>query len=138
MIGIGFGAAAPERFRDHALSLAEKWTPIIDAHRSGHLDLSTLSEPDRAIWQKGTIEPTVAQLRAIVEWPDVEPRDLRCPTLWMVGTRNETAMQSVEAYSGLLHGTPVTLQLAPGLTHEDELTQVDTMLPRLRAFTEAV
>jgi hypothetical protein len=108
---------------------------VIKAHRSGTLNLADLSEQDRARWQSGTIPLTIAQLSAIVDWPPVEPADLRCPTLWVVGSANENAMPSVSAYRDQLADTTVALHVLPGLTHEDELTRVDEVLPRTVAFT---
>ena len=135
MIGVGFGAAAPPSFKDYALSLQVKWTPIIQAAKSGTLSLDSLSAQDRVIWQTGSIPFTVDLLGAIVTWPPVEPEDLRCPALWLVGTANENAMSSVHEYRERLGGTKAVLQLLPGLTHADELTKIEQVLPVMRKFT---
>jgi pimeloyl-ACP methyl ester carboxylesterase len=137
MIGVGFGAAAPPPFKDYALSLQAKWTPVIQAAKAGTLALDSLSSQDRAMWQTGSIPFTVDLLGAIVGWPPVEPADLNCPTLWLVGTANDNAMSSVNEYRGRLRGTNVVLQLLPGLTHADELTRIDDVLPAMRRFTES-
>jgi pimeloyl-ACP methyl ester carboxylesterase len=134
MIGISFGAAAPNAFRDYALGLVAKWTPIIEAHRNGTLNLHGLNDQDRARWQTGMIPSTVAQLAAILKWPPVEPAEMRCPTLWLVGSANEQAMPGVTEYRHRLRGTQVILRVLPGLTHADELTSVDDVLPPLLAF----
>jgi pimeloyl-ACP methyl ester carboxylesterase len=137
IVGIGFGAAAPPPFKDYALSLRAKWTPVIQAARDGTLPLDSLSAQDRAIWQAGGIPVTIDLLGAIVQWPPVEPKDLRCPTLWLVGTANDNAMASVKEYGDRLEGTKVVLQLLPGLTHADELTKVEDVLPAIRKFLQA-
>src|SRR5579864_5965314 len=135
MIGIPFGAAAPGAFREYALGLKAKWTPVIEAHRAGTLDVNALSEADRASWQRGIVESTVAQLSALCDWPDLEPGDLRCPTLWVVGTANDIAIASVKNYQQRLIGTTVTLHLLAGLTHEDELARIEDVLAPMRDFT---
>jgi pimeloyl-ACP methyl ester carboxylesterase len=137
IVGIPFGAAAPHPFRSYALGLRAKWTPIIEAARLGTLDLDTLAAPERARWQTGTIPLIIAQLSAMMEWPPVEPDDLRCPTLWVVGGDDQTAMPSVDGYREQLAGTKVVLQLLQGLTHGDELAKIDVVLPPLLAFTAA-
>lgn len=71
----------------------------------------------------------------MLDWPPVEPNDLRCRTLWLVGSANDGAMESVRLYKGRLTGTPVTLEIVPALTHQDELVKVDQVLPRLEQFT---
>jgi pimeloyl-ACP methyl ester carboxylesterase len=135
MIGVSFGAAAPGSFRNYVLGLVEKWTPIIAAHRAGTLDLAGMSDEDRARWLAGTIPATIAQLTAILKWPSVEPSDMRCPTLWVVGSANDQAMPGVSEYRERLLGTRVILRLLPGLTHAAELTSIDEVLRPLLAFT---
>jgi pimeloyl-ACP methyl ester carboxylesterase len=135
ILGIPFGAAAPGPFREYALSLRTKWTPVIKADRAGRLDLTSLSEQDRALWQAGNVPLTVAQLSAILDWPPVEPADLRCSTLWLVGEANEHAMPSVHEYRDRLARTTVVLQIVPGLDHAGELTNVERVLAPLVAFT---
>jgi hypothetical protein len=85
--------------------------------------------------QTGSISLTVAQLSAIADWSPVEPADLRCPTLWVVGSGNETAMSNVQEYQERLRGTKVALHVLPGLTHAEELTRIDDVLPPMLEFT---
>jgi pimeloyl-ACP methyl ester carboxylesterase len=134
-MGVGFGAAAPGKFRDYAVDLRAKWKPVIEADRAGTLDVRSLSDQEQAMWQKGYIPLTVAQLSAIVDWPPVEPADLRCPTLWVVGSANENAMPNVDEYQERLKGTNVALLVLPGLTHAEELTRIDDVLPPMLEFT---
>jgi len=139
IVGIPFGPAAAPPFREFILGLRTKWTPIVEADRAGTLDLTSLSAEHRALWQTGTplgtIPVTLAWLSAMLDWPAVEPADLRCSTMWLVGTDNENAMPSVKEYSEQLGRTKVVLQLVPGLTHEEELTNVDNVFPRMLKFT---
>jgi pimeloyl-ACP methyl ester carboxylesterase len=136
IMGIPFGAAdEPAQFRQFILGLQTKWTPVIEADRAGTLDAHALSTQDRSMWQTGTIPLTLASLGAILNWPRIEPDDLRCPTLWLVGTANQGAMPSVEKYRERLASTKVILHLMPGLTHEDELKSIEDVLPPMRDFT---
>jgi pimeloyl-ACP methyl ester carboxylesterase len=136
IMGIPFGAAdEPAPFRQFILGLQTKWTPVVEADRAGTLDAHALSTQDRAVWKTGTIPLTLASLGAILNWPRIEPDDLRCPTLWLVGTANEGAMPSVDKYRHRLTSTKVSLHLMPGLTHEGELKRIDDVLPPMREFT---
>lgn len=138
IMGIPFGAAdEPAPFREFIVGLRTKWTPVIEADRVGTLDLNSLSAQDRAIWQTGGIAITLATLSAILNWPRIEPADLRCPTLWLVGTANEGAMPSVNEYRERLGRTKVILQLMPGLTHAEELTKIDDVFPPLLKFNQS-
>jgi pimeloyl-ACP methyl ester carboxylesterase len=141
IIGIPFGAAMPPPFRARIGDLRAKWEPILESERTGTLDLDSLSAEDRAVWQSGTllgrIPVVLSWLVAMLDWPPVEPADLQCSTLWLVGTGNENAMPSVKEYSEALERTKVKLHLLPALTHEEELANVDQALPPMLAFTES-
>ena len=70
-IGIPFGPAADPQFRQMIL--------------------------DRL--QTGSAPPIVAAwTSALLDYPPVEPADMRCPTLWMVGTNNPSAVASANTY----------------------------------------
>ena len=76
-------------------------------------------------------------LTAMIEYPPVEPADMKCPTLWLVGSKNDNAFQSAEAYKSKLAGTRVTLAVIDGLNHPQELEQIDRVFPREVEFTRA-
>lgn len=137
IIGVGFGPAAPDRFRDYARNISDKRAPVIAASRDGTLNVGTLSAQDQALWHTGRIPATVAQLIAIASWPPIEPRDLPSPTLWVVGSANAEAMASVDEYRDQLVETHVALHIVPGLTHAEELTHVDQLLAPMLQFTLA-
>jgi pimeloyl-ACP methyl ester carboxylesterase len=138
IMGIPFGAAdEPAQFREFILGLRAKWTPMLEADRAGSLDVTSLSLQDRAMWQTGSVPVTIASLSAILNWPRMEPADLPCPTLWLVGAANDGAMPSVNQYRERLGGTNVVLQIVPGLTHADELTKIDDVLPAMLTFTQS-
>ncbi len=106
-IGIPFGPAADPMFRDVILErLRDSSTPPVEA----------------------------AWMSALLDYPPVEPADLRCPTLWLVGTRNAGAMASVVRYESRLPGTRVRLQRLDGLTHADELRKIDVTFPQALMF----
>lgn len=134
-IGVGFGLGASGRFRDYVTSLCSKWTPAIEADRAGALDVGALPEQDRAMWLSGRVPLVIAQLGAMLDWPAVEPSDLRCPTLWLVGSKNEDGMASVQEYAERLVGTNVIVRTIAGLTHVEELTKIDEVLPVLLEFS---
>jgi hypothetical protein len=56
--------------------------------------------------------------------------------LWLVGSNNAPAMASVQAYQDVLPSSQVQVEVVAGLTHRQELTEIDTVLPIMRAFTD--
>jgi dienelactone hydrolase len=82
--------------------------------------------------------PTVpVWITALIGYPPVEPADMRCPTLWLVGTHNDGAFKSAESYQPKLIGTRVTLAVVDGLTHSQEFEQIDRVFSREVEFTRA-
>jgi dipeptidyl aminopeptidase/acylaminoacyl peptidase len=78
-----------------------------------------------------------AWITAMIDYPAVEPADMKCPTLWVVGTNNENAFTSAEAYKSRLAGTKVTLAVFEGLNHPQEFEQIDRVFVREFDFTRA-
>ena len=62
---------------------------------------------------------------------------MRCPTLWVVGTKNEAAHASAKQYQAKLATTKVTLAIVDGLDHPGEFEQIDRVFPREVEFTRA-
>ncbi len=106
-IGIPFGPAADPIFRDIILKRLQDGT----------------APPLGAAWTS-----------ALLEYPPVEPADMKCPTLWVVGTSNPSAIASASAYERQLAGTRVQLVKLEGLTHPQELERIDVTLPRALEF----
>jgi hypothetical protein len=76
----------------------------------------------------------LAWFGALLDWPAVEPRDLRSPTLWLVGSENEHgALDSLVRYGPDLP-PHVRAQVLEGLDHFAELTSIDAVLPPIEAF----
>ena len=76
-------------------------------------------------------------VRAMLTYPAVQPTEMRSPTLWLVGSRNDFAMESVVAYRDKLSGTRVTVEVIDGITHPQELEAIDRVFPREVEFTRA-
>jgi len=74
---------------------------------------------------------------AMLDYPPVEPAEMRSPTLWIVGSKNEGAMDSVKKYRDRLPGTNVTIEVLDGLTHPQEFEQIDRVFAREFEFTRA-
>ena len=78
-----------------------------------------------------------AWVTAMLSYPPVEPPDMKCPTLWLVGSNNAGAMESVARYRDRLTGTKVTLLVVDGLNHPQEFEQIDRVFPREIEFTRS-
>jgi hypothetical protein len=70
----------------------------------------------------------------MLDWGVIEPTDLRCPTLWLVGSKNETTMASIHDYDEKLKMSKVRVEVLDGLNHSKEFTEIDRSLPVMLAF----
>jgi pimeloyl-ACP methyl ester carboxylesterase len=131
-IGIPFGRAADGVFRKMILDLQAKWTPRIEAQHAGRLDTSSWPAEDR-----GAVPLNLAWLSAMLDYPPIEPADMRSPTLWVVGTKNDVAMASLQAYESKLAQTHVKVAVLEGLTHPQELEHIDQAFSHEVDFTRA-
>jgi len=130
LIGIGFGAGVPADRRNGIEGTLAQWAPVLGPNP----DPSRLSTNLRAAWEEGAVRPTLAWFGALLDWPVVEPRDLGCPTLWLVGGRNEVgALESLAQHRPTLPAN-MRAEVIEGLDHAAELTASAKVLPLIEAF----
>ncbi|MDJ0752289.1 MAG: alpha/beta hydrolase [Ardenticatenaceae bacterium] len=135
VIGIPFGPAAGGSFRQFIDEFQLKWKPVVDLHAQDQLILTNLSEEDRGIWQRVDIPVMLAWLTAMLDWPENHPGELRCPTLWLSGSKNEGTIASMDSYSDSVNQTNVEIQIIEGLNHQQEFDEIDRVLPVLLEYS---
>jgi pimeloyl-ACP methyl ester carboxylesterase len=130
LLGIGFGRGAPDSLRGRVEATLAPWAAVLADPPDPH----ALSPAQQAIWRQGAVAPMLAWFGALLDWPAIEPADLRCPTLWLVGSRNEHgALDSLAKYGPTLPPN-VRAQVLEGLDHFAELTATDQVLPPIETF----
>ena len=135
IMGIPFGPAISGGFRDWILNYCAKWQPVIDDFAQGKELPPELSAEDQEQLKQGEISVRIAWLQAMLEWGSIKPADMLCPTLWLVGSENELAMQSVEKYKQQVESSPVQIHIAQGLDHSGELEDIEQVLSVMLEFT---
>lgn len=133
-VGVPFGPALSETLAIAAKGLGAKWQPIFDAKNAGTLGERRLTDSDRETLDRGTLEVMVALQTAMLDYPPVEPGELKAPTLWLVGTADEESLTSAKEHEGKLEGTSVTLVQVSGANYSEMFTRVNTMLEHGAAF----
>lgn len=137
IMGIPFGPGASEEFRTYIEDFENHWRPILQAQKDNTLDWDMLSAEDQVALKEQNPSITLAWLNAILEWTTVLPSDLHSPALWLIGSENKGAMASLSEYQESLPNT-VQVRVIEGLTHEQEFTEIDKVLPALLEFTHSV
>jgi pimeloyl-ACP methyl ester carboxylesterase len=131
MIGVGFGAGASGPFRERLERMLAPFEPLL----RGQGDEVALEPAQQAQWRDPAMRPLIALFSALLDFPPLEPEDLPCPTLWLVGGGNEVgALAEVDRLRARLTATNVTLEMIGTLDHAQELTAIDQMLPPIERF----
>ena len=137
LLGTPLGPGVTGERRQQAIDFCEHWPPIVQAQRDGVLNLGSLSQRDQEFLGSFNVAAMLGWVKTMLDWGAVEPGDLRCPTLWLVGSEDRHAMASVKAHAKALKGSLVQASILEGLTHEQVFDKMDRVLPMMVAFTEA-
>lgn len=137
LMGTPMGPGASGDLREEIISSIAHWPPILQAQRDGTLDLDSLSEADREFLLYYNIPVILAWGQAMLDWPSIEPADFQCPTLWLVGSKDQQAMDSASEYEHSLKRSNVQLHIVEGLDHLQVFENIDKVLPTMLAFTQS-
>lgn len=133
LVGAPMGPTVTGIVKDAIVGMRARWQPLLDAQQAGTLDLKTLSHGDRAAWEGGVATSALA-LGALVEYPPLEPAEIKAPTLWLVGSADKEAMENAKEYEGKLAGTNVTLKQISGATYSDSFAKAEPVLAQAEPF----
>jgi len=136
IMGIPFGPAVTAEMRQQIEAFCTHWPPILAAQQEGTLDLDSLSENEREFMESANVPVIMAWGQAMIDWPPMEPAELGCPALWVVGSEDKAAMDSAREYGDALQDSSVQLHIVQGLDHQQVLTEIDQVFPTMLAFTE--
>lgn len=134
IMGIPFGLGASGDFRKFIKEFRSHWLPILQAKSQETLDITSLSAEDQKSWRETNIALKVAWLSAMLDWRAIEPTDLGCQTLWLVGSKNKPTMVSIREYEEELKKSMVRVEVLEGLNHREEFAEIDRSLPLMLAF----
>jgi pimeloyl-ACP methyl ester carboxylesterase len=134
LIGVGFGPGASGAFRERLEAMLAPFAPVLAAP-DDPAAVDAMPAAQQAQWRDPRTGPLVPLFRALMDYPPLEPEDLPCPTLWLVGGGNEVgALAEVERLGDRLPATTVRVEIVGALDHAGELTAIDEMLPPLERF----
>jgi pimeloyl-ACP methyl ester carboxylesterase len=98
MLGTPLGPGVAGEPRQAAIDFCARWMPILQALQDGRLDLAALPQTEQEMLGGLHIPAMTGWVRAMLDWPAVTPPDFRCPTLYLVGSQDRYAMQSLREY----------------------------------------
>jgi pimeloyl-ACP methyl ester carboxylesterase len=137
LMGTPMGPGVTGERRQQAIDFGAHWSPIVQGLSEGTLDPGTLPQNDREMLDRLNVPAMLGWVRAMLDWPTVEPADFRCPTLWLIGSEDQHAMDSLREYEEALKGSRVQTHIVEGFDHEQVFDEIDTVFPILWAFTKS-
>ena len=137
MMGTPLGLGVSGERRQEAIDFCAHWPPIVQAQRDGTLDLAALSQEDQSFLRHFDASVMLGWVRAMLDWPAIEPADFRCPTLWLIGSEDRHAMASLKEYEESLKGSRVQVQIVEGLDHNQVFDEIDRVFPTMLAFAKS-
>ena len=136
LMGTPLGPGVSGERRQQAIDFCAHWPPIVQAERDGTLDLDALSPEDRDVLRRLNVPAMLGWVRAMLDWPAVEPADFLCPTLWLIGSEDWHAMVTLREYEESLPGSRVRVHIAEGLDHNQVFDEIDRVFPTMLAFSK--
>jgi len=141
MLGNRMAGASGEH-RQFIFDFRARWAPVVEAARGGAFDPKSLSQKDQEDIQglsfPGELLPSVlAWSTAMLDWGTVTPAEFRCPTLWLIGSENDKALESFREYEEELPGSNVQVRMLEGMNHEQEFENIDQVLPVILEFVKS-
>ena len=131
LIGIGFGAGAEGPFRARIDEMLAPWAPVL----RDPPEPEALSPELQTLWAQPSTQGRLAWFGALLEWPGLEPQDLACPTLWLVGSKNEVgALDNFHAHRPDFAKHGIQGVILDGLDHAAEMTATEMVLPLVDGF----
>lgn len=127
LVASEFGPALSGTVKDAVTGMRAKWQPLVDQQKAGTLKVDALSLSDRTAWDNG-IAVSAMSLGAMLDYPPLEPSEIKVPTLWLVGAADTSGMENVKAYEGKLAGTKVTFKAMSGASYTDSFGKSDVPL----------
>ena len=137
LMGTPLGLGVSGERRREAIDFCAHWPAIVQAQREGTLALDLLSSDDQEFLRHFNVPVMLGWVRAMLDWPAIEPADFRRPTLWLVGSEDRHAMVSLKEYEAALKGSRVQVRIFQGLDHEQVFDDIDRVFPTLLAFTQS-
>lgn len=134
IIGNGFGPAVFGGFAESLPSIWRRFRILAEELDHSVLDFSCLTATER-MWVENYHLPSWAHILAqLSHWPVVRPRDVRCPSLLVMGSGNADAVAQAGKYREELAEAGVRVEVFEGLGHYQEFTDVDRVFPAIQRF----
>lgn len=129
--GSFFGHVYPdERIRPIVAELQE----VLTAQREGQLERLGMEPEEQAWFEQRSLPAMIACWQALVSWPVVEPREVRCPLFVYAGSNDGRVAQPLWERRQEIEAAGISLRIFDDLDHEQELSKREVVFSSAFAF----
>jgi pimeloyl-ACP methyl ester carboxylesterase len=114
--------------------IVEGWENVLKAQQEGNLKSLDIDADEEAYIKQVNIPATVACWRALVLWPVIEPREVRCPALVYSGANDERVTKPLQERQQDIEAVGMQLLIFDDMDHEEEISKIEVVLPPVLAF----
>jgi pimeloyl-ACP methyl ester carboxylesterase len=131
LVGVWFGKLFTPESTAEALGRIES---VERAIKEGVFDQMEMAPSEKDFFSKVDISLMKNFGRALAAYPPIKPVDLLCPALMVAGTANQPAASKLKEHEHDMCNAGVVFRFFEGLDHNQEFTEVDTILPECLSF----
>ena len=135
IIGHTLGASVYGSFVEELPKIRERWKILAEEQHHSVLDYSSLSSQEK-FWVSNYHLPSwINIITQMANWEVVNPEDLRCPVLIVVGSGDSDTIQQTERYLDEIKSNEgIELEIIYGLNPLEQFTDVEKVWPRVEKF----
>jgi pimeloyl-ACP methyl ester carboxylesterase len=137
LMGTPLGLGVSGQLRQDAIDFCAHWPAIIQAQEDGTLELDSLSQHDRDFLRDFKVPVMLGWVKAMLDWPTIEPAGFHCPTLWLMGSEDRHTIDSFNEYQSSLKKSMVQIKIFPGLDHEGVFNEINQVYPSILEFMQS-
>ncbi len=132
--GTYFGRIFTETYVQERLDQVAAWA---DAAATDSVDTLDLPPSGKAYVRRMNWPAYQARWRGLVEWPWVEPQDIRRPLLLYTGTEDGNVVIQLQQQRQAIEAAGLRLEVLDGLTHGQLFTERSVVAPVVLPFLDA-
>lgn len=110
------------------------WDAVLAAQTAGTLGELEMDAEESEIVERTNIPALIACWSALVQWPVVEPTQITCPFLIYAGSEDTRVAGPLFERRRDIEAAGGQVRIFDGLDHEQEIFQVDVVLPPVLEF----
>jgi pimeloyl-ACP methyl ester carboxylesterase len=138
IIGHTFGASAYGQFVEEIPVIRERWKFLAEEQHHSVLDYGSLSKLERFWVDNYHLPSWIHIITQMANWEVVEPGDIKCPLLVVIGSGDSDSVKQSEKYlKDIKEQENIYLEIIYGLDQLEQFSKIDKVWPRVERFLKS-